>query len=66
MNIILNGESRSLADGRTALELIAELELEGKRLAMQVNGEIVPKSTYAEHVFSERDQVEIIHAVGGG
>ncbi len=66
MNITLNGEPHSLTTDQTALGLIGELKLGGKRLAMEVNGEIVPKSQYAEHAFKDGDTVEIIHAVGGG
>jgi len=40
--------------------------LSGRRLAMEVNREIVPRSEYAEHVLHDGDQVEIVHAIGGG
>ncbi len=66
MHITLNGEPYQLADGATAQQLIEQLELVGKRLAMEVNQEIVPRSTFAEHPLQPNDQVEIVHAIGGG
>ena len=66
MEITVNGEPRSVPDGTTAAGLIAALDLTGKRLAMEVNGEIVPKSRHASHDLTAGDRVEIVHAVGGG
>lgn len=66
MKITLNGEARELPDGCTAEQLVNELGLQGRRLAMEVNREIVPRSEYASHVLHEGDQVEIVHAIGGG
>ncbi len=66
MKILLNGEPRELADGSSAAQLVADLELAGRRLAMEVNREIVPRSEYAGHVLHDGDQVEIVHAIGGG
>ena len=66
MNIIINGEPHTFADGLSANKLIDELKLGGKRLAMEVNGDILPKSAYSNHEFKDGDKVEIIHAVGGG
>ena len=42
------------------------MALTGKRIAMEVNKEIVPRSRYAQHTFAAGDQIEIVHAVGGG
>jgi sulfur carrier protein len=66
MQIIVNGESREISEGYTAAQLVEEMALAGKRIAMEVNLEIVPRSTYAEHTFKDGDQVEVVHAVGGG
>ena len=66
MNIILNGEEKSLADSATAASLVEELGLTGRRIAMEVNREIVPRSTFEEHPLNDGDQVEIVHAIGGG
>lgn len=66
MQITVNGELSDVPMHYTAAQLIASLDLVGKRLAMEVNMEIVPRSTYAEHQFSNGDRVEIVHAIGGG
>ena len=66
MNITLNGESYELADDATAQQLIEQLDLVGKRLAMEINQEIVPRSTFKEHLLQPDDNVEIVHAIGGG
>lgn len=66
MQIIVNGESRDVLEGLTAAQLVDEMNIAGKRIAMEVNLEIVPRSTYADHIFKAGDKVEIVHAVGGG
>ena len=66
MKIQLNGEERQIPDNSTAQDLVELLALTGKRLAMEVNRDIVPRSQYAEHKLQEGDQVEIVHAIGGG
>lgn len=66
MNIQLNGESHQLADNSSAQDLVEQLGLGDKRLAMEINREIVPRTTYAQHLLHEGDAVEIVHAIGGG
>ena len=66
MKIQLNGEPHELPDGCTAEQLVNEMGLSGRRLAMEVNREIVPRSEYAGKVLHEGDQVEVVHAIGGG
>lgn len=66
MQIIVNGEQRDVLDGLSARQLVADMGITGKRIAMEVNLEIVPRSSYAEHIFKNGDKVEIVHAVGGG
>lgn len=66
MKITLNGEPRELADPLTAQQLIEHLGLTGKRLAMEVNREIVPRSSFKTHRLQEGDAVEIVRAIGGG
>ncbi len=66
MKILVNGEPREIADEATAQELIRVLGLEGRRLAMEINREIVPRSRYPEHRLRPGDRVEIVHAIGGG
>jgi sulfur carrier protein len=66
MNIVLNGEQRGLDDALTLRGLIDRLELSGKRLAVEVNEEVVPRSLHAEYRLRDGDRVEIVHAIGGG
>jgi sulfur carrier protein len=66
MQISVNGESRQVPDGATAAQLVELLGLTGRRLAMEVNGEILPRSRHADHSLDPGDRVEIVHAVGGG
>ena len=66
MQIIINGEARDVAEGLTAAQLVELLKLTGRRLAMEVNREIVPRSEYASHRFQAGDKVEIVQAIGGG
>ena len=66
MEINVNGESRKVPEGYTAAQLVSDMQLEGRRIAMEVNLEIVPRSTYANHSLQPGDRIEIVHAVGGG
>ena len=66
MQIIVNGEPREVAAGLTAAQLVDLLELGGRRLAMEINREILPRSQYAEHVLRAGDHIEIVQAIGGG
>ncbi|WP_295881146.1 sulfur carrier protein ThiS [uncultured Thiohalocapsa sp.] len=66
MQIIVNGEARDIPDDLDMAGLIEQLELGGRRIAVEVNRELVPRSTFAGHRLRDGDRVEIIHAVGGG
>ena len=66
MNIQLNGDLKQFGDSLTAAELVDQLGLQGQRIAMEVNREIVPRSHYETFQLKDNDKVEIIHAVGGG
>ena len=66
MEITVNGEPRQIDDGMTAQHLVDTLQLAGKRIAMEVNLEIVPRSEYAHTRLNPGDRVEIVHAIGGG
>lgn len=65
MQLQVNGKALSL-NGNTVADLIGQMELTGKRLAVEVNGEIIPKSTHSSFTLKEQDTIEIIHAIGGG
>ena len=66
MNITLNGESKEIPEGTTAAQLVEFLDLRGRRLAIEINEEIVPRSSYTACRLSPGDHVEIVHAIGGG
>lgn len=66
MNILVNGENRQVSDQYSAENLITDMGLTDSRVAMEVNREIVPRSTYAEHWFQADDVIEIVSAIGGG
>ena len=66
MQIMLNGDPHIVADGATIASLVEQLDLSGKRLAVEVNEEVVPRSRHGEHALESGDQVEIVHAIGGG
>ena len=66
MNIVVNGQPEQLAHPLTVAELLASRGLLGKRLAVERNGEIVPKSRHADTPLADGDHLEIVVAVGGG
>jgi len=66
MNILLNGASRDVAENLSARELLRSLDLADKRLALEVNRAIIPRSTFDSHIIKPGDRVEIVHAIGGG
>lgn len=66
MQISVNGQSREITPGSTLESLVSDLDLGEKRFAIEVNEELVPRTTFAGHLLEEGDQVEIVHAIGGG
>jgi sulfur carrier protein len=66
MQIYVNGEEKQIPEGTDMAALIALLDLADQRIAVEVNEELVPRSTFTGHLVNESDRVEIIHAVGGG
>ena len=66
MQILVNGTQQEIPDRFSAAELITSMGLAGKRIALEINEEIVPRSTYLEHLLAASDKVEIVNAIGGG
>jgi sulfur carrier protein len=64
--IVLNGKSRDIDDGITLGALLAASEYAQRRIAVEINREIVPKSLHAQRVLRDGDRVEIVQAMGGG
>ncbi|HVE51363.1 MAG TPA: sulfur carrier protein ThiS [Casimicrobiaceae bacterium] len=66
MNVVLNGAARNVPDTTTIVELVRALGLEGKRIAVERNGDIIPRSLHQQTRLAEGDRLEIVGAVGGG
>lgn len=66
MQVQVNGDAMELPDKATVAVLIDRLALAGKRLAVEVNEDIVPRSQHTEFTLSNGDRVEVVHAIGGG
>ncbi|MDX1458632.1 MAG: sulfur carrier protein ThiS [Marinobacter sp.] len=66
MNIHVNGDAIEVVEQATIATLLESLSLKGKRLAVEVNEEIVPRSQHADYRLSAGDRVEVVHAIGGG
>jgi sulfur carrier protein len=66
INLLINGESRQFPASLSVSRLVELLELQDKRVAIERNGEIVPRSQYPETTLADGDRLEIVVAVGGG
>jgi sulfur carrier protein len=66
MNIVLNGEARSLESPQSLAGLVESLGLDVRKVAVERNLEIVPRSVYAATPLSDGDRIEIVHFIGGG
>ncbi len=67
MRVTVNGEGREVAaPSPTVADLVREMGLAGKRIAVERNGAIVPKSRYQDTTLAAGDRLEIVAAVGGG
>ncbi len=66
ITIQLNGKSRELNDGATVSQLLGELSLHPKRVAVEVNREILKRDAYESHQINDGDEIEVLQFVGGG
>ncbi len=66
MDIVLNGQGRRIDPGMSVADLLVIELLGERRVAVEVNGAIVPRSRHGEHRLHPGDRVEIVHALGGG
>jgi sulfur carrier protein len=66
MQITLNGHPHDCGQGTTVTQLLLQAGYAGRRVAVEINHEIVPRSLHDGHELREGDQVEIVHAIGGG
>ena len=65
-SLIVNGASRDIDDAQTVADVVSRMGLAGKKIAVERNGEIVPRSRFPETRLSEGDRIEVVVAVGGG
>ncbi len=66
ITVSINGESRQFPQAISVASLIEELGITGKRIALERNGEIVPRSLFATQQLADGDRLEVVVAVGGG
>jgi len=66
MKISVNGDSREYGENTTVADIVSDLDLTGKRIAIELNKEILPFNLYAEQKISANDSLEIVQAIGGG
>lgn len=66
IEVTINGEAQLLPAGIDLAQLLAQLQLQGRRVAIEHNLDIVPRSEYAGLCLQQGDRVEIVHAIGGG
>lgn len=66
ITILVNGEQKSFAQPITLQEALEILQIKGQRMAVEVSGEVVPKSRYGDYILKDGDRLEVVIAVGGG
>ena len=66
MKITVNGAPTEAKEGATVQELVASLDAPGRGVAVALNGEVVPRSTWDSTEVKDADRVEVVRAVGGG
>jgi len=66
MRIHINGQPRDCSTGTTLLQLLEQTNYGLRRVAVEINLEIIPRSLYAQRILQEGDRIEIVQAVGGG
>jgi thiamine biosynthesis protein ThiS len=66
MKLLLNGEERDVAGVVTIADLVAKLGLDARKVAVERNLEIAPRSTYADTALADGDRIEIVTFIGGG
>ncbi|MCW8941984.1 MAG: sulfur carrier protein ThiS [Gammaproteobacteria bacterium] len=66
ITIVLNGSDKRVDNNISVSQLLEELGLTEKRLAVEINQQIIPRSNYTDYILNEKDNVEIVQAIGGG
>ena len=66
IQIILNGKPHNIKEKTNIISLLETLSLSEKKVAIEINEEVVPRDNYAKKILSDKDRVEIVHFIGGG
>ena len=66
IRVMVNGEAREVAAAATVADLLAQIGLDTRKVAVERNLEIVPRSTYAATALAAGDELEVVHFIGGG
>lgn len=66
MIIYVNGNEREIAENSTVFDVVTKLELQGKKIAIELNQEILPFQSFETQTLQANDKLEIVHAIGGG
>jgi len=66
ITIVLNGEDKQVDNNISVSQLLEKLDLTEKRLAVEINQQIIPRSDFSNLMLKEKDNVEIVQAIGGG
>ena len=66
MELTINGEKRKISESHNLADLVQELDIQAPNFAMALNQQVIPRSKYESTAIKENDQIEIVHAVGGG
>ena len=66
MRLTVNGTEKTIANSANLIQLLQELDIDGQHIAVALNLQVIPRSSYEITSIKEGDQVEIVHAVGGG
>jgi thiamine biosynthesis protein ThiS len=66
IQIILNGKPHNIKEKTNIISLLETLSLSEKKVAIEINEEVIPRDNYDKKILSEKDRVEIVHFIGGG
>ena len=66
MELIINGDQRLIDSSYSLMDLLVSLEMTQGHIAVELNGEIIPKSTFQQQQLSDGDKIELVQAIGGG
>jgi sulfur carrier protein len=66
MQLVINGQEKDMPSSVTITQMLKELNITGSHIAVALNFQVVPRSSYDQTPLNEGDKVEIVHAVGGG